>query len=184
MIDQIASRGGETQPAPIPGSERLNSIDVLRGFALLGILPINILALALPWAAYENPILAGGFAGLNHVAWLFCYVFFDRKMMTIFSMLFGAGLVLMSDRMTQRGASPAFFFYRRAAILLVIGLAHACLIWEGDILVSYALCGMIVYPLRKLRPRALIALGLLAMLPSVWFARKDGAYRASVQFSG
>jgi uncharacterized protein len=172
---------GQPQPAPIFSSERVNSIDVLRGFALLGILPINILALALPWAAYENPNLAGGFAGMNYVAWLVCYVLFDHKMMTIFSMLFGAGLVLMSDRMTQKGASPAAFFYRRAAILLVIGLAHAYLIWEGDILVSYALCGMIVYPLRKLRPRTLIVVGLLAMLPSVWFARRDAAHLADAR---
>jgi uncharacterized protein len=168
-------------PAPIPFSERFASMDVLRGFALLGILPINILALALPAIADQNPNLAGGFTGINFASWLVCYVFFDHKMMTIFSMLFGAGLVLMSDRMTQRGASPAAFFYRRAAILLVIGLAHAYLFWEGDILRSYALCGMIVYPLRKQRPRTLIILGLLAMLPSVWLARNDAAHLAEAR---
>jgi uncharacterized protein len=147
----------------------------------LGILPINILALALPWEAYLNPKLAGGFTGINFFAWLFCYVFFDQKMMTIFSMLFGAGLVLMSDRMVQRGASPATFFYRRAVILLVIGLAHAYLLWQGDILVSYALCGMIVYPFRRLPPRAMMILGLLVMLPSVWFARGESAQLAKAR---
>jgi len=80
--------------------------------------------MALPWQAYDNPNLAGGFVGLNFVAWVVCYVIFDHKMMTIFSMLFGAGLVLMSNRMAKRQASPAAFFYRRAAILLVIGLVH------------------------------------------------------------
>src|ERR1700674_3664656 len=89
----IATAHDKCQPAPIPSSERFTSMDVLRGFALLGILPINILALGLPWAAYQNPNLAGGFAGPNFVAWVVCYVFFDHKMMTIFSMLFGTGLV-------------------------------------------------------------------------------------------
>jgi uncharacterized protein len=163
-------------PAPTTLSERFNSIDVLRGFALLGILPINILAFALPWTAYLNPTVAGGFTGTNFVTWIVCYVLFDHKMMTIFSMLFGAGLVLMSDRMEQRGASAAAFFYRRAIILFAIGLAHAYLLWQGDILVSYALCGMVVYPLRKLPPKMLVVLGLLVMLPSVWLARGESVF--------
>jgi len=78
-------------------------------------------------------------------------------------------------------ASPATFFYRRATILLAIGLAHAYLLWQGDILVSYALCGMIVYPFRRLSDRALIVLGLALMLPSVWFARGESARLANTR---
>src|SRR5207237_199638 len=134
-----------------------------------------------PWEAYQNPNLAGGFTGVNFAAWLFCYVFFDQKMMTIFSMLFGAGLVLMSDRMVKRGTSSAVFFYRRVAILFIIGLAHAYLLWQGDILVSYAFCGMIVYPLRKLSPQFLMVLGLLVLLPAAWFARSESASLAKAR---
>jgi uncharacterized protein len=156
-----------SQAVPVASSERLTSIDVLRGFAVLGILTMNILSLGLPGTARLNPNVAGGFAGINHVAWLIGYFVFDEKMITIFSMLFGAGLVLMTERTNQQGKSPVVFFYRRAAVLLVIGLAHAYLLWEGDILVSYALCGMLVYPLRKLSPRTLLIVGLLIVLPSV-----------------
>jgi uncharacterized protein len=164
------------QPAPIGASERLESIDVLRGFALLGILPINILSLALPGMAFFNPTVAGGFSGGNFAAWYLSYLLFEEKMMTIFSMLFGAGLVLMTDRVQQRKRSPAAFFYRRAAILLVIGLAHAYLLWPGDILVTYALCGMLVYPLRKLSPRLLMLIGLLVTLPALVMSRYEGAF--------
>lgn len=128
---------------------------------------MNILFFGLPGAARLNPTVAGGFTGMNYAAWLVAYLVFDEKMITIFSMLFGAGLVLMTDRMNQQGRSPAGFSYRRSAILFVIGLAHAYLLWPGDILVSYALCGMLVYPLRKLSPRMLLIVGLLVMLPSV-----------------
>lgn len=155
------------QAEPVTSSERLNSIDVLRGFALLGILTMNILSLGLPGTARLNPTVAGGFSGINYYAWLAGYFLFDEKMITIFSMLFGAGLVLMTDRSNQQGRSSAALYYRRVGILLVIGLIHAYLIWDGDILVSYALCGMLAYPLRKLSPRTLVIVAVLVMLPSV-----------------
>ena len=130
---------------------------------------MNILSLGLPGTARLNPNVAGGFTGMNYEAWLVGYFLFDEKMITIFSMLFGAGLVLMTDRSKQRGKSSTMLYYRRVGILLVIGLIHAYLIWEGDILVSYALCGMLVYPLRKLSPRTLVIVAVLVMLPSVPF---------------
>lgn len=155
------------QAAPVTSSERLTSVDVLRGFALLGILTMNILSLGLPGTARFNPNVGGGFTGINYYVWLVGYFFFDEKMITIFSMLFGAGLVLMTDRSNQKGRSPAALHYRRVSILFVIGLIHAYLIWDGDILVSYALCGMLVYPLRKLSPRTLVIVAVLVTLPSV-----------------
>ena len=155
------------QARPVTSSERMASMDVLRGFALLGILTMNILSLGLPSTARLNPYVAGGFTGINYFAWLVGYFLFDEKMITIFSMLFGAGLVLMTDRSNQPGRSTAALYYRRVGILLVIGLIHAYLIWDGDILVSYALCGMLAYPLRTLSPRTLIIVAVLAMLPSV-----------------
>ncbi len=155
------------QAAPVTSSERQASIDVLRGFALCGILTMNILSLGLPGTARLNPNVAGGFTGVNYVAWLVGYFLFDEKMITIFSMLFGAGLVLMTDRTTQQGKSSTMLYYRRVGILLVIGLIHAYLIWDGDILVSYALCGMLAYPFRKLSPRTLVVIAVLLTLPSV-----------------
>jgi uncharacterized protein len=168
-------------PGPVSCSERFGSIDMLRGVALLGILQINVLWLGLPATPQLNPSVAGGFTGVNFAAWIFGYLVFEEKMITIFSMLFGAGLVLMTDRMQHRGHSAAAFFYRRSAILLSIGLAHAYLLWQGDILVSYALCGMLVYPLRKLSPRNLLVIGLLVLLPSAALMRRESAVFAQAR---
>jgi uncharacterized protein len=94
-------------------------------------------------------------------------------MMTIFSMLFGAGLVLMSGRSEARGAKLAGVYYRRVFWLLVIGLIHAYFIWWGDILVLYASCGFLLYLFRRRQPRTLIATGILCVLLPVvlgtWF---------------
>ena len=79
-------------------------------------------------------------------------------------MLFGAGLLLLTDRVQSRGSSPARLFYRRAGILLCFGLLHAYLLWDGDILYSYALCGMVAYLVRRFPPWALLLLGVLALL--------------------
>ena len=79
-------------------AERLGSIDTLRGFALLGILAMNIVGFAWPGPAYENPLRGAGFEGTDRAVWFFNHLVFEAKMMTIFSMLFGAGLVLMNDR--------------------------------------------------------------------------------------
>jgi uncharacterized protein len=145
---------------PVAAAERLSAVDTLRGFALLGILAMNIVGFAWPGAAYDNPTLGGGFSGFNRVIWVFNHLFFEMKMMTIFSMLFGAGLVLMGERADDRGASVRGVYYRRCLWLLVIGLIHAYLIWWGDILVMYAECGLIIYLFRHWRPSTLIPVGV------------------------
>ena len=156
--------------APVAETARIDSIDVLRGFALLGILVMNIQAFAMPQAAYFNPTAYGDLEGANLWVWLTGRMFFDQKFMTLFSMLFGAGIVLMAGRAEARGA-PAGCTIGEMGWLLVIGLLHAHLLWYGDILFTYAVCGMVVYPLRHLSPGRLVALGttLLAIgsAPSV-----------------
>lgn len=164
--------------SPVAAEERLAPIDVLRGVALLGILTINVWSFALPEIAQNNPRAAGGATGAPFATWVVCHLLFEQKMMSIFSMLFGAGLVLQAGRADARGAPLAATYYRRVFWLLVIGLLHAYLLWDGDILVSYALCGLFLYPLRRLRPGTQIALGicvfLLALPPATclgWVAR-------------
>jgi uncharacterized protein len=83
--------------------------------------------------------------------------------MTIFSMLFGAGILLMTSRIAATGRPSALVHYRRMGWLIVFGLAHAYLLWSGDILVAYGMCGLLVYLFRKLRPRTLLVLGLLTI---------------------
>jgi uncharacterized protein len=155
---QPPSLADATPDAPAPG--RIQSIDVLRGFALLGILVMNVQSFAMPEAAYFIPTAYGDFSGANFWVWALSHALADQKMMTIFGMLFGAGMVLMAESRQRAGAPAAGLHYRRMAALLLFGLAHAYLLWYGDILVSYALCGMAVYPLRRLRPAVLLPLGV------------------------
>jgi uncharacterized protein len=164
-IELVAREADE----PTGKAERLIAIDVVRGVAVLGILAMNILSIGLPGAARLNPMIAGGFQGKDRYLWWIGYLFFDEKMIALFSMLFGAGLVLQAERAIRSGHSPARLFYRRMFVLLLIGLVHAYLVWDGDILVTYALCGMLLYPLRRLSPGVLILLGVLVMLLAIPF---------------
>ncbi len=154
----------QPEALPVSSTERYFAVDVLRGFALLGILAMNIVSFGWPWPAYGNPMRGGGFLGLDRGVWYFNHLVFEEKMMTIFSMLFGAGLVLMDQRAEARGRRIARIYYRRVLILLAIGLVHSYLIWIGDILVLYAECGLLLYFFRNLRPRTLIPLGIVCLL--------------------
>ncbi|MEQ9095889.1 MAG: DUF418 domain-containing protein [Phycisphaerales bacterium] len=148
---------------PTTQQDRIRSIDTLRGVALLGIFVMNIPIFALTGAAFFNPPIAGGFEGLDYLTWLASHALFDMKMMAIFSMLFGAGVALMAERLTETGRNAAGVHYRRMGWLLAIGMIHAYLIWFGDILVAYALVGMLVYPLRRLRALWLAIIGGLLL---------------------
>lgn len=152
-----------TAASPIGPRERYDAIDLLRGVALLGILVMNIQSFAMPMAAYFNPTALGDRGATDFAIWVGAHLFFDQKFMTIFSWLFGAGIVLMTTRAAERGVKPAAFHYRRMLALLIFGLIHAYLIWDGDILVLYSICGAIVYPLRRLRPALLLTFGLLSL---------------------
>src|SRR5437879_2843540 len=181
-------------PDPVAPAERVMAVDVLRGVALLGMLPMNIVAFAWPFTAYFDPIAGGGFEGLDRVIWIGCHIVFDQKMLTIFSMLFGAGLVLMGERAEARGRSLTKVYYRRVLWLLAIGMMHAYLIWDGDILVTYAQCGLLLYLFRRWSPRGLIVLGsILVVVPvmvgsvasfAIEFVRDTAAAAAAAEKAG
>jgi len=149
---------------PTGATERIVVLDVLRGFALLGILYMNIQAFAMPESAYFIPTLYGDLSGINLWAWFVGRVLFDQKFMTLFSILFGAGIVLQTARLDARGVSARGMYYRRTFWLLLFGLAHAYLLWAGDILTTYALCAALLFYLRKLAPWYLILMGALVLL--------------------
>ena len=144
---------------PTPPGERIVSLDVLRGFALLGILVINIRVFGMPFAVLQNPTVYGDFTGLNYFAWLVGHVFAKEKFITLFTLLFGAGIVLFTR--SKDDSEVLGLHYRRTMILLVIGLAHAYLLWYGDILVPYAVCGLLVVSARNWEPAAQLRTGLL-----------------------
>ena len=159
----MSSEPAQPVTAPVRPAERIVAIDILRGFALLGILIMNIQGFAMPVAAYSNPTAYGDLTGANRWVWTLSHIFADQKFMTIFSLLFGAGIVLMSEKLDARGQRAWGLHYRRTFWLLLIGLAHAYLLWSGDILVAYALCGFWVYWLRRLRTGWQMALGIFVV---------------------
>jgi uncharacterized protein len=147
--------------APVADSERFVAMDVLRGFVLLGILVMNIQSFAMPFSAYMNPTSYGDLTGSNLWVWIFGHVFFDQKFMTIFAMLFGAGVLLM----TARAGDEAGPIHRRRMLWLVLfGVAHGHLLWYGDILYAYGMCGLLAYLFRDRSPRALIAIAAVLIL--------------------
>jgi uncharacterized protein len=145
---------------PVSESERIESMDVLRGFALAGILQMNIQAFSMVSAAYLNPTAYGDLGGANLWVWIICHIFVDQKFISIFSMLFGAGIVLMWQRAESRGGNARRLHYRRVGWMILFGLLHAHLFWFGDILYSYGMCGLAVYFFRDRSPRALVAAAL------------------------
>jgi len=142
-------------------TRRIDSLDVLRGFALLGILVMNVQSFSMPIAAYFNPTVWGSLDGANGAVWLLSHLFFDQKFITLFSLLFGAGIVLMTSKAEAKRGSSWAVHYRRMGWLLLFGAAHAWLLWYGDILFTYALAAMILFPFRKASPRKLLVGGLL-----------------------
>lgn len=140
---------------PVTAAERIGSLDMLRGVAILGILVMNIYAFAMPFPAYSNPLLMGGTETINIGTWFFTHILFDQKFLAIFAMLFGAGIVLTAARATAKGAKCTASFYRRQFWLVVFGAVHAYFIWFGDILFMYAIVGMIAFLFRNRSPRAL-----------------------------
>lgn len=128
--------------------DRIQSLDVMRGFAVLGILAVNAALFAAPWQASANPNLAPlGVSTQTLWSWLVMHVLFEFKCITLFSLLFGASLYLVGG---ERGdAERGRVLHRRLFWLLVFGLIHATLIWYGDILVTYALTGFLVMQARS-----------------------------------
>lgn len=155
------------QPPPLgDGADRLASLDVVRGVAVLGILLLNIVSFAMPEAAYSNPRAYGGWHGADLAAYLINFVLFDGKMRGLFSFLFGASMLLVIDRAEAGERSAARVHFARMAWLLVFGLAHLWLVWRGDILAHYALVGMVAFSLRGMRTERMVALGITLMLVS------------------
>ena len=153
------------QLAPVSSTQRLETLDVLRGFALLGILAMNIRAMATPMSAYMYPYAVFEYEGPSRLAYFFTTVFFDLKMMGLFSMLFGAGVLLYANnKRTESGQPPHALWFRRMFVLLAIGLLHAYFIWAGDILVPYALCGILLLWWMRNRTARTLLIAAVAML--------------------
>lgn len=158
----------DTHPlTPISIDERIQALDVLRGFALLGIFLMNVDFMVRPLVTIWN-MLPTTLHGLDYTAALFIYTFVQGKFWTLFSLLFGMGFAVMMTRAERAGRPFVQPYLRRSTALLGFGLIHACLIWGGDILVTYALVAFVLLlGLRKLRINWLWRLALLLYLVPV-----------------
>lgn len=168
MAEKSSARtyAGTEEPLllPVNEKERIVCLDVVRGFAALGILLINIELFSMARADVLNPATGQYSQGLNYWIWFACHILAEQKFMAIFSLLFGAGILLMTSRAEAAGRPSALLHYRRMGFLTLLGLAHAYLLWSGDILVAYGLCGSLAYLVRKLRPSTLLALAFVLLL--------------------
>jgi uncharacterized protein len=136
--------------------ERYRTLDIVRGVAVMGILAMNIVAFAMPQAAYFNPTAYGSQASIDLAAYAFNFVLIDGKMRGLFSFLFGASMLLVIQKAEAKGSNPATVHFRRQLVLLLFGALHFYLIWFGDILFGYALIGMVAWFFRNKAPRTLI----------------------------
>ena len=143
--------------------DRIESLDVLRGFALLGILLVNIVAFGLVSSAFLDPgIYLTPIGGIDYIVWAFIELSSEGAMRTLFSVLFGAGVVLF---VTGSTAKSGWLHYRRNFWLLVFGLINAYIfLWPGDILVTYALSGFVLWFVRNWKARSLLILATFLIL--------------------
>jgi uncharacterized protein len=142
--------GAVTEP------DRILTLDVLRGVAVMGIFSVNVIAFAMPESAYFNPAAYGGTHGASLYIWIANYILIDGKMRGLFSLLFGASALLVIQRAEAAGLDPRRVHFRRMAWLLVFGLGHFFLVWYGDILTLYALIGFLLWPFRDKPVRTLL----------------------------
>ena len=151
----------------IEPTDRIGSLDFLRGIAVMGILVANLPAFGLPEAAYFSPLAWGGAGPADSAAWFATYVLVEGKMRGLFALLFGASTLLVVERAEAAGVSGAGVHYRRMGVLFVVGCLHLYLLWWGDILAHYALCGAVAFAFVRLPVRWLLA---AALLFAVWDA--------------
>ena len=124
-------------------SQRITNLDFIRGFAVLGILIINVISFGLPITALFNHSTYGAENLLDWVVIVISSVFFEYKMMGLFSMLFGVGLMIFLDNAKPKVKRPKLLSFWRNFLLLIFGIAHLS-IWEGDILITYASCAFFI----------------------------------------
>ncbi|MDP8993745.1 MAG: DUF418 domain-containing protein [Pseudomonadota bacterium] len=168
--------------AAAPATERFEALDFVRGAALFGILLMNITGFGLPHA-YANPTVWGGAEGANLWAWIITTIGFEGTQRGLFSMLFGAGIILLTSRLDAAGRTDtADIYMRRNLWLVAFGIANAyILLWGGDILFFYGVTALFLFAFRKLSARLLLILGLAALLANLAWNAKDAQATLSMQ---
>ena len=145
-------------------AQRISSIDLLRGIAVLGILIMNIQSFTMPGSAYINPTAYGDLSGINKWVWILSHLFADTKFMSLFSILFGAGIILLTDKLKATQRPVRKIWYSRIIWLFIFGFLHMLLIWAGDILMMYAICGFYAFLFKNRTTKFLIRLAIILFI--------------------
>ena len=152
-------------PSALPSTGRIATLDLVRGVAVLGILAVNIAGFAGPIASTDTPALTYGALGpatrADEVAFAMVFLVFEGKMRAIFSMLFGASMLLFMGRAEAAGRNGTWLQLRRLGWLALFGWLHYMLLWWGDILFVYALAGMLALPARRMPVGVMVGFALL-----------------------
>lgn len=161
--------------------DRIATLDIVRGVAVMGILAMNVTSFAMPMAAYFNPRAYGTESAADLWSYALSFVLVDGKMRGLFSLLFGASLLLVIQRAPAESAASVT--YRRLFWLLVFGCIHFYLVWFGDILIGYALIGMVAYLFRNRPPTKLIgwAVALLALQTLIFAGMSVATYSIAAE---
>ncbi|MCP1381646.1 DUF418 domain-containing protein [Runella salmonicolor] len=160
---------------PTIKSERILAMDTIRGISLFGILLMNIIVFGL-YKAYFDPTNNGGATGWNLTFWWMNTLFFEGTMRGMFSMLFGAGILLFTSRSVEnkQGTVVTDLFFRRLMWMVLFGVIHCyLLLWDGDILYTYGIVGMFAFSFRHLAPKYLILASAIILIVAAAFNVKD-----------
>ena len=154
---------------PSNPTDRIRTLDLIRGVAVLGILAVNVAGFAATDSAVYSPDMPRLGVWQDHAAWLLTFVLFEGKMRALFSVLFGASLLLFVERLNQAGRDGARLQARRLVWLMLFGYLHFALIWDGDILFLYGAIGLVALALRNWQPRQLaVGAALVLMAWEIW----------------
>ena len=145
-------------------AQRLISMDAMRGCAIFGIFMVNIQFMAMPFEWAADPHYS---EGPDVWAWAATRTLFEQNFVAIFSMLFGAGLILQMNSAESKGVSFAPLYLRRLAVLMLMGLLHGTLLFEGDILLLYSAVGLVLFLCRKLKANKLLIIGCIPLFIAV-----------------
>lgn len=148
---------------------RYETVDLIRGLAVCGILIMNIVSFGMPTSAYLNPTSFLGDYPSTHWVFGISHVLADQKFMGLFSLLFGCSAMLFITKLKASGRNSTLFYYSRTLWLLVFGMLHSLLLWDGDILFFYGLCGLVLYPLWRVPPAIQFLLGLVIFASALVF---------------
>ncbi len=165
-VSDVSTAQQSAAHGPVSERARITSLDLIRGVAVLGILLMNAVSFKLGSAPYFN-LSAGGSETLPDLAvGVFGEIFIDQKFMGLFSLLFGAGMILFIDRAAARGRRAVVLNLWRNGLLLAIGIVHFTL-WDGDVLMIYAVSSVFLIAMRNQPDRALISIGIVVFALSV-----------------